>query len=862
MLENESRSPAEILNEILTNLQSKEDGQILKTLTELKDINYSSEAIRRQLEIISISSTNPQVRDEAREVLNLPSNRAVQKSASKMDRGVRFTILNEIKKWVNDGLLAKENADVIQSRYDFDFSQSPQTEPEKVSAPAHPEKPAEPNAPSPTLLQSLTSEASIKVYLYLGAFFVIAAAAILGAVVEELRLPILFVSTLLFSGLAVAIKKRLPQPSFALFIVASFLFPLTAGSVEQTLQNMFDYDPTLTSIYWGVVGVILAGIWSFGTRFYNSRLFSLTAFGAMLFTAIQFATAFDSEPELYTLFESLALFTGLLGVIVLKKWKDEKFALPLFISAQLAQLILLAISTVIFFVSILDNTELKLWNIASLFVWALAGLFFFISNKQYPNKIFIWLMAGTFIPASFFINSAFGFEDVIQSVIFLVWGIALVIGSEVLRRKENTLAYSLPFALASLPTLLISFISAYYFANWFGIIITLVIAILFTALHIIHSRWWAWILALLGFALAYFRVFNFEFIQNLEIPASLIWVGISFLFLLPDVFLKKDLSASPHWRLPIRFFGIFYSAIAMILLLTETDALYATIGFAIFTLLSLSLSLLYKSPTFFYAFTITLPLFVIFGLRFIGFTKWIHPVIVISVIYYAIGVLLRFLDRAKGWDSTLLYSGLGLGIIVSIASPILGGVDAVIPVAVAATLWAIEAFLKKNAWLALPANGLYVLAYFILLSELGVEEVQFFTVGAAVLGLLQHYLLTRAGSKSGAFIMGMLSQFVLLGTTYLEMINKDSLLFFFLLFAQSIVVLIYGIVTRSRSLTLFPIGFVVLGVITVAFSALKDLGTILVIGCAGILLLMLGIGAVLLRERIAKLGERLSDWEA
>jgi hypothetical protein len=235
---------------------------------------------------------------------------------------------------------------------------------------------------------------------------------------------------------------------------------------------------------------------------------------------------------------------------------------------------------------------------------------------------------------------------------------------------------------------------------------------------------------------------------------------------------------------------------------------------------------------------------------------------VIAIVYYAIGFVLRARELAKGWDSALIYTALGLGVFVSVAAPILGGLDAVIPVAVAATLWAVEAFLKRNAWLAFPANGLYLLAYFILLNELNVQEAQFFSIGAALLGLIQHYLLLRAGSKGGAFAMGMLSQFVLLGTTYIEMINRNELSYFFLLFLQSLAVLIYGIVIRSRSLTFFPIGFVVLGVVTVVYSALKDIAAIFIIGCAGILLLMLGVLAVLLRERIAKLGEKISDWQA
>src|SRR5688572_17833650 len=152
MTESESRTPEEVLNEILENLKSTDDLIILKGINSLKNINYSSEAIRRQLERISLSSTNPQVRDEARAALNLPSNRGVQRNISKVDRGIRFAILSEIKKWVNDGLLAKENADVIQSRYDFDFT--PQTESASASAPLTTSQPAEPQASRQSLLQT------------------------------------------------------------------------------------------------------------------------------------------------------------------------------------------------------------------------------------------------------------------------------------------------------------------------------------------------------------------------------------------------------------------------------------------------------------------------------------------------------------------------------------------------------------------------------------------------------------------------------------------------------------------------------------------------------------------------------------
>jgi hypothetical protein len=257
----------------------------------------------------------------------------------------------------------------------------------------------------------------------------------------------------------------------------------------------------------------------------------------------------------------------------------------------------------------------------------------------------------------------------------------------------------------------------------------------------------------------------------------------------------------------VRGFGGLLALMNTILLFAESDASVAASGFAVYTLLFLTVSLLYRQPQLLYAFTATLPLFVAFLFRMFEVTQWIHPVMFVAVMYYAAGFILRAMKRAEGWDASLLYSGLGLGVIVSMGAPFLGGLDAAIPVAAAATLWAVEAFAKKNAWLAFPANGSYLLAYFIILFELKVDEPQFFSMGAALLGLIQHYLLTRAGGKTGAYIMGMVSQFVLLGTTYIEMINKNELAYFFVLFFQSLAVLIYGLVIRSRSLTFFPIGF-------------------------------------------------------
>ena len=1078
MTETDPRKPEDVLTELYQNLQSSDDVVVLQAIDALQSLNYSSEAIRQTLEMLSLHSANKDIRNDALAALNLPANRTVQKRihTNKLDRGTRYVLLQEIHEWEKGKLLEPANADVIRRRYDFDFDQAPQTAPKPVAtqqasptpkavpaaAPA-PEAPPQPEGPRPTLLQTLTSEASIKIYLYLGAFFVIAAAAILGAVVPELRLPILILGTLIFGGLAVAIKKRLPQPSFALFIVFSFLLTITANSLEETLRDAYRFNDIFTAGYWVIVFFIMAVVWSASTWLYDSRLFSITAFGSLALALFRIGDIFDAREEFYILMESFGALAGLAGVWLIKKWRDEKFALPLFLAAQALQGILLIASISVFGVTTFDPASQNLWHLAAFLTWGLAGVFFILSNRLQPFFAFPWLAAATLVPMPWFLSTAFDFESLGSTIILFVWGGLFTLVSEGLNRLELTRKYSLPVLLASMPTLALGLVTGFTFEIWLGLVVAFGIAVLYTALHLLRSRWWLWTLALINFTIAYFAFFNLDFINRLEIFPGYQVIGIGMLFLLGDILLKKDWKASLPWRLPPRIFGALFTLYASIILLvqqgesgnvavcfavltlyfgvyalayrnallgylpaaylplaivfaldafnvdawlpalttlavvyfaagvalranekwsatlrfsalglgslvslaalillketggwyalvcgglfiaemalrkngwfelgapvlfnigiflilrdlnieratyhllaysllwiladllahlifphprplkwiargmgasltlinygflfTETDSI-ATFGFGIYTLLFLTVSLLYRRPILFYAFSLTLPLFVAFLFRSFDVTQWIHPVIVVAVIYYAAGAFLRKRERAKGWDQALLYSGLGVGVAVSFAAPILGGLDASLPVAVAATLWAVEAFAKRNAWLALPANVLYVLAYFIILAELKVDEPQFYSIGAALFGLIQHYLLTRAGAKAGTFSMGMFSQFVLLGTTYIQLIGRGDLLYFFLLFLQSLVVLVYGIVIRSRSLTFFPIGFVALGVITVVYSSLKDIGTIFLVGCTGIVLLSLGIVAVLLRERIAKLNERLSDWQA
>ena len=131
-----------------------------------------------------------------------------------------------------------------------------------------------------------------------------------------------------------------------------------------------------------------------------------------------------------------------------------------------------------------------------------------------------------------------------------------------------------------------------------------------------------------------------------------------------------------------------------------------------------------------------------------------------------------------------------------------------------------------------------------------------------MLGMLIHYLFSRAGNRTGALISSMVSQLVLLGTAYFQVLTTGRFLYIFALFAQAIAVLFYGVTIRSRSMVINPIGFLALTTLTVLFGRMpQSFITKVLIGCFGLALLILSISAVIMRGKFKQLYEHFSDWE-
>jgi hypothetical protein len=642
--------------------------------------------------------------------------------------------------------------------------------------------------------------------------------------------------------------------------VFSFLLPTLAG----VLASLLDLQGTVHHGFWALVMVLMALLWAFSTWFYASRLFSLAAFVALSLAVGRFASLLQAEPEVGLFLFSLATLAGLGGVFILKRWRTKEFALPLFALTQVYQVGLVVLSLILMLFRLGEGNERWLLLLAA--AYPLLAAYYSLSNRLYPGVLFPWLAAGALLPLPLAATLAFDPPAWLVSAALWFWGAVYLAAAEAAGRFPNRLVHRYAFALlaGSLPLFGAAAIAGFIENTTVGFVSLLAAGAAYTAAQVLRPRPYVWTAALVFGLGAYFSFYSLPWMAGVTIDLPYRLLIASLLLLAPDLVLKRDLSASPAWRWPARLLGGLLTGLNLVYLFESGlfDPRLAWICLGVYTLFFSAYALRFHRPPLGYLPAGLLAASLFYLQHDLGQMDWLYPWTALAVLYYAAGSVLRLRKPDSGWAQTLRSSGLALGLFTSLTAPFQGGLGAAIPVALAATLFAVEAFTRRQVWWSLPANLLYLLAYFMLLWELNVSQPQFYSVGAALLGLLMHYLLTRSGSRSGAFAAGMLSQLVLLGTTYVQLVSTERLAFFLVLFLQALVVLLYGVIIRSRSLVGTPIFFAVLAVVTVLYSTLKGIGTVLLIGCTGILLLMLGILAVVLRERLKQFGERFTSWQA
>jgi hypothetical protein len=853
----ESRAEAErTLADLLKNLAHEEATTRLAAVQQLGRLEQSDSHVLRALEEAAAHDEQAEVREAALLALAAPAYRTLQRQASRIQPVLRQMILTEIDCWTTDGLIPAETARLLRQRYDFDVR--PASTATATPAVA---------TPRPSLTQILLSETTIQVALYLGAFFVVAAAFILAAIFDVLRLPILGLATVGFLGSALALKRRLPTASFVLFTVFSFLLPIDVA----VLFDVLELGAQVTEPAWVVVSGLFSLVWVGGTWLYRSRLYSLLAFGAGSLAMLLLGRWLELSPHLDLFLIALPTLAALGGTIILERWQDRRFALPLFFLAQLQQAALLGISALLVLVALVDQDlpEAGWWLVIGV-TWLSAVIFYIFSYQLTTFVLFPPLAVAALLPAPLLLAGVFSPSWQTLMVLAWIWGTVLALGGDNLGRlkRPGVAVYSLYLVLGSMGLYLLAAIGGLADRVAFGVAYLLGTALVYLVMTLYRPRGWLWLGSLVAATAAYLAAFSLPSLEAYEFYPGFILLWPTLILLGLSLAGRRGLQLSPHWHLPPLFLGILVGVITVAILLgsgfdePSRAAIAWTIGAAFLAIFSL----IDRKPAIGYGATASLALALSFTLIWLEQDQWILPLVGLALLYFLAGLGLAFLGQMSDWAEMLRFSGLGLGTLVSLSAPFQGGASGVIGPAIIATCFAVEAFRRRNVWLGFPTNGLYLVAYFTLLLELDVSQPQFYSIGAALLGFIMHYFLVRSGSYWGAFITGLLSQVILLGTTYIQMFANEEILYFFVLFFQALVVLGYGLVTRSRSLVLAPLAFVVLGVITVALSVLAGIPALILVGCTGLLLLLLGIGALIMREQLLamtnRLGERLGGWQA
>lgn len=760
------------LNFILAELKSGEPSRQLDAIQRLGTIMFSSGAIIVQLEKLALDK-NAQVRAAALGALELKTSQIVTSNMSRVVKANRQIILSEIKDWEQNGLIESHRAEILQRRYDFDIrpgtpsksvakpQQASQParqvqEPEPITpakpqtvapanAPAQPKmeaaRPApapRPAAPRPTLIQTLLSETSIKIYLYLGALFVIASAAIWAALVEAARLPVLLVATIAFAAGAVGLKKRLPQPGFALSIVFSCLLPIDASVLAQTL-NLSEQSH---NVYWTMIFLVMAVIWALGTWFYESRLFSLAAFIALGLGGLRFGEIFNASTESKILFTAAANLIGLLAVRALKNWKGLKFAQPLFLSTQLVQGILLFLSLVSVLGNLINSETAQYGWIAAALTWMLAAAFYAASDILVPFLFFPWLAAASLFLVPWLFLSTFKASSPTQIIGFLVWGVLAAVGSELvhLSNRPALTKYYFPLLAMSLPLFWVAIIWGFAENAAYGFTAFLGTGITYTLVNIFRPRWYVWLTALLAGLGAYFTFFTLPFMHIADVYFGYQMLGAGLLLMVPELFFKGPLSFKRAWDWPPVVLGVILTAFNLFLVLTVLVTDVRQIGntaviLAVYAALFLAYAFRFKQPLIGYLATTSAALSVVYSLNHFNLDLWIPALTGLAVLYYFIGFFLARNERTKPWSAMSINSGLALGAIVSIVAlftlKATGGWYAL----VIAALFAIEMFTRRNGYLesfveALPSFGLILI-----LNDFKIHQVTYYLFGASLIWL-------------------------------------------------------------------------------------------------------------------------------
>lgn len=755
--------PEQTLARIQALLQDAQSDTRLAAIQELTSQKYSSPALLHALESLALHDPIQAVRQAARRALETPTHRYIQAHTSRLDRRTRQAILGEIETWQKQGLLDAERADLLRTRYDFDLRPAappPTPEPASVSPAADSSSAAPAPLPAearPTLTQTLLSETSIKIALYLGAFFVIAAAAILAAVVESARLPILLTATLFFGAASLAIRKRLPQPSFALFIVFSFLLPTDAN----VLADLLNLSTKANAFYWFATLGGMAFLWGFATWFYRSRLFSLAAFVALAISFGRLAEGLNDAIEMAVLLFSLVTLTGLGAAYLLQRWQGRAFSLPLFLLVQIGQFLLSLLALIAFSVRLEEPPAV--WHLLTAFYWLTAAGFYLASDLVLPFFLFPWLASAVLFPIPLMLAQGLSLEGLPSVILLWGWGFTLVLLAEGLRllRTRRPVEFArlpaLPLLLVALSVILTAANVGFAEKIAYGFGCLLAGALLYAVVHLLQPRAYAWSIALLLGLGAYFSFYYLPFMEGKKIFTGYQFLLPSLLYLLPDLALGRRFPTAGRWRWPLRALGGFltFCNLGVILPVAFDQPGKVAIAYSVYAAFFLAYALRLGKAQLAYVATASAALSVTFALQHFDLPAPIRehawlPALTGLATLYCLGGWAFHKRRTSPWSAMMRISGLTLGGLVALfalVSIILteqvslresGGWY----VLLVGALFTVELFQSQTNWLEAGPHFFFPTGLALLLYGYKVDEAAWYLLTAGLTWLALDSLLT------------------------------------------------------------------------------------------------------------------------
>jgi hypothetical protein len=742
----------------------------------------------RALESVAAQDPSEILRDSALDALQAPVHQNERLRISGLTISTQKRIRTEIDRWEADKLISSRQAAILRARYPLTVTS---TAASKAEAKRKKQR---------SLKEMLLSETAIKIALYLGAFLVIMAAFIFTVAIEQLRIPILVVVGITTYATAFALIKRLPQASFVFFTIGSFLIPITALVLIDQVNTLNRFkDP-----YWTAVFSLLALVWVGGTVLYRSRLFSILALLSASASAFMLAAWLSESVYLIPLLVTIPTFMALGGAYMLRRWQGEKLFLPLFIAALFQQFALLLASASMLLVELSTGDPIEgIWWLAVALTWLLGSIFYVISQLMFAYPVFPIMAVAALVPVPLFVLGAF--NPSMRELAIAAWfeGLLLALSGQGFSRvKHKKLrVYSLWLIFAGVAVFAFAAVLGLSESIELGIIMLVGIALVYLGLTYWQRNTFTWIVAITAAFCAYIFIFSIEAVQKLEIEYEFIFLFPAVLFLGGELVARKQLNVGKHWYTPVRILGLLAAAAsAIIALISGIEQPWNTVivftvlaGFALIYALWDGRTLIGTLATT--GLAICIP-YLVMGL---DWDHWLELVYGLAIFYWGLGMLLLSIPKAENWSVLLRVSGLVLGTIGAFTAPFQGGALAVLGTALIASFYVVEAVRLRNVWLGFPANLLYLGAYFIALIELDVTEPQFFSVGAGIIGIVMHYLLVRAKQYSAAVITGVIAQLILLSTTYIQMVSSEKFSFFFILFVQSLILLVYGLIIRCST---------------------------------------------------------------